>query len=387
METSVTLVSCLYWLARTKWQHSGFPPNYDRYASWSENFLSLDANIVIFTDDHYLESVKEKRMKYDPDFTKTVIIKKSLKELESYQKYFYQMSVLMSSPSFKKIKHGDCADNMYPLYNVVQYNKISFLKEVRDSNPFGATHLMWMDCGSCREGLEKYKGRKFPVNTDLLNDKVIHFSHNLEFALCDVKQHYFLSQIRNIQGTSWVMPVQHVDTYHHLMFQELEETMAAGFIGSDEKAYDSIYQSNKDLIHLVKCGWFQFFDVMAQTPENSVQSAEPQPPYVEDQPVIDNPEFFEDTPAVSEEISETVSDVVVDNPEVFEDTPVVSEEISETNSDAVETEELPVLSQPEEPNPVIIQQNFASVCGTPALAMVSQQTVPQKSWWRRIIGA
>jgi hypothetical protein len=377
METSVTLVSCLYWLARTKWQHSGFPPNYDRYASWSENFLSLDANIVIFTDDHYLESVKEKRMKYDPDFTKTVIIKKSLRELESYQKYFYQMSVLMSSPNFKKIKHGDCADNMYPLYNVVQYNKISFLKEVRDTNPFGATHLMWMDCGSCRDGLEKYKGRKFPTNTDLLNDKIIHFSHNLEFGLGDVKQHYFLSQIRNIQGTSWVMPVQHVDTYHHLMFKELEDTMAAGFIGSDEKAYDSIYQSNKDLIHLVKCGWFQFFDVMSQVPEKTVQPTEPTPPQEE---VV-----VEESPVLSQEV---VGEPVVENQEDVDVTPVVSEPISATTGDAIETEEFPVLSQPDESNPVISQQDFTSVCGTPALAMASQQqTVPQKSWWRRMIGA
>ena len=263
METSVTLVSCLYWLARTKWQHSGFPPNYDRYSSWSENFLSLDANIVIFTDDHYYPAVMERRRKYDPDLSKTVVVTKKLHELEFYEKYFFKMSVLMSSPQFKAIKHADCADNMYPLYNVVQYNKISLIKEVKDANPFGATHFMWMDCGSCRDGLEKYKNKKFPTNKRYINDKVIHFSHNLEFGLCERKQDYFLSQIRNIQGTAWIMPSQHVEKYHELISHELESTMNDGFIGSDEKTYDSIYQNNKDIVELVKCGWFQFFDVMS----------------------------------------------------------------------------------------------------------------------------
>lgn len=262
MEAPVTLVSCLFWLARTKWQHSGFPPNYDRYASWSENFLSLDANIVIFTDDHYYPSVLEKRKKYDPDLTKTRIIVKKVEELDFYKKYFFKMSVLMSSPQFKKIKHADCADNMYPLYNVVQYNKISLIKEVRDLNPFGSTHFMWMDCGSCREDLQKYKNKKFPLNYQFINSRVIHFTHNYEFNI-DTKQSYFLSQIRNIQGTAWIMPAQHVDKYYELVSNELVTTMDAGFIGSDEKTYDSIYLGNKDIVQLVKCNWFQFFDVMA----------------------------------------------------------------------------------------------------------------------------
>lgn len=354
METPVTLVSCLFWLARTKWQHSGFPPNYDRYASWSENFLSLDANIVIFTDEHYIESVKEKRIKYDPDFTKTVIIKKNLKDLEFYQKYFFQMSVLMSSPQFKLIKHADCADNMYPLYNVVQYNKISLMREVRDANPFGSTHLMWMDCGSCREGLDKYKNRKFPINTDLIIDKAIHFTHNLEFSLCERKQDYFLSQIRNIQGTSWILPVELVDEYHNLISNELESTMADGYIGSDEKTYDSIYQSNKDIIHLVKCNWFQFFDIMSQEPTKSVCDSS------------------------SDDVDTNATDL--HTADVVDETPVANVEETVEVADCVTLEP---LAQEE-----VVCDSSQSVCGTASLAFAAQNHTfaPKKSWWRRLVG-
>ena len=365
METPVTLVSCLFWLARTKWQHSGFPPNYDRYASWSENFLSLDANIVIFTDDHYIESVKEKRIKYDPDFTKTVIIKKNLKDLEFYQKYFFKMSVLMSSPQFKHIKHADCADNMYPLYNVVQYNKISLMREVRDANPFGSTHLMWMDCGSCREGLDKYKNRKFPINTDLLIDKAIHFTHNLEFSLCERKQDYFLSQIRNIQGTSWILPVELVDVYHQLISHELESTMDDGYIGSDEKTYDSIYQGNKDIIHLVKCNWFQFFDVMSQEPVKTVN----------DEDVGDDNNILPPTVENQDVIHETCSEA----------SEVPSEPVVESNENCSEVSDVVLKPLAHEDVSCDSEQ---SICGTASLALAAQNHTfsPKKSWWRRLVG-
>jgi FkbM family methyltransferase len=177
------------------------------------------------------------------------------------------MAVLMSSPQFKYIKHADCADNMYPLYNVIQYNKLCFLSEVARSNPFSSTHLMWMDGGSCRDGLNLYRGQKFPLNYELLFDnKVTHFTHNKRFHVNAIKKDYFLSQIRNIQGTSYIVPLQIVELYKTLIQKELEESMTNGFIGSDEKVYDAICQQNKELIELVKCGWFKFYDIMATDP-------------------------------------------------------------------------------------------------------------------------
>jgi len=376
METPVTLVSCLFWLARTKWQHSGFPPNYDRYASWSENFLSLDAPIVIFTDDHYWDSVHEKRRKYDPDYKQTIVVKKSLSDLEFYQKYFFKMSTLMSSPKFKKIKHADCADNMYPLYNVVQYNKISLIKEVKDRNPFESSHFMWMDCGSCRDNLEKYKGKKFPTNKNYINNKVIHFTHNYDIRISERKQDYFLSQIRNIQGTSWVMPYQHVETYHQLISSELEETMAAGFIGSDEKTYDSIYTKNKELVQLVKCDWFKFYDVMSEGRDIEV----PQP-----EPTEEVSEHIDAQPEPTEEVSENIDTQPEPTEEVSEhiDTqPEPTEEVSENvdtqpdlNTGSLCDSGLSTAEQ--------LQVRYDDLHQT---SPVVQQTECKKTWWQRITG-
>jgi hypothetical protein len=362
MEEPVTLVSCLFWLARTKWQHSGFPPNYDRYEQWSKNFLSLDANIVIFTDEHYYDAVVERRRAFDPDLCKTKIIKKTLQQLEFYQKYFFKMSVLMSSPQFKNIKHADCADNMYPLYNVVQYNKISLIREVRDLNPFNSTHFMWMDCGSCRDEHSKYLNKKFPKNFDLINDKVIHFTHNYEFNI-DEKRSYFLSQIRNIQGTSWIMPAKHVDTYHRLISKELEETMDTGFIGSDEKTYDSIYVQNKDIVQLVKCGWFQFFDIMNQEPECCMHNPHDCASKKTCESAAILQEAVCETPIVTEE--QPVQEAVCETPIVTEEQPV-QEEIQVCVSAEETCNKNQCCSSQPEPEPVVT-------------------VAPPKKWWQKLL--
>lgn len=261
MEESVTLVSGLFYLARTKWHHSGFPPTYDRYISWSENFLSLDSDIVIFVDDHYYDHVVTTRTKYDPELRRTKIIRRQVSDLELYKRLFFDIAKTMSSPRFKAIKHADCADNLYPLYNVVQYNKTFLLKEVAAEDPFQSTHFMWIDAGSTRETLSHYNGKIFPQNYELLNDKIIHFTHNTNFTMHD-RQAYFLSQIRNIQGTAFVVPKHLVSHFNYLVYQELIDSLQLGYIGSDEKVYDAVYLRNPNIIHLVQCGWFKFFDIM-----------------------------------------------------------------------------------------------------------------------------
>jgi FkbM family methyltransferase len=149
------------------------------------------------------------------------------------------------------------------------------MSEVAKNNPFNSTHFMWMDGGSCRESLNLYRGQRFPLNYDLLFDnKITHFTHNKRFAVSSRKQDYFLSQIRNIQGTSYVVPMQLVEIYKQLIQKELETTMMDGFIGSDEKVYDSIYSQNKDMFELVKAGWFKFYDIMATDPVIAKQKAE-----------------------------------------------------------------------------------------------------------------
>lgn len=259
----ITIVSALYYIGRDKWKHSGFPPGVDRYKSWVGNLLSLDTCIHFFVDDFYHDYVVETRKKYDPELQKTVIVKMSFDELVFFKKYYNDESCLMSSPEFKsRVWFKDSADMNYPLYHIINFNKINFVKQASENNVFDSNHFFWVDAGGLRENTKVYENQIWPsFKEDIFNDKITHFSHNNFFELYPNKDQYFLSQTRNIQGTAWVVPKNLINLFHNLIDYEVKSIISEGIVGSDEKVYDFLYLNNKELYNIKTCGWFEFYNL------------------------------------------------------------------------------------------------------------------------------
>ena len=148
---NTTIVTCLFYIGRDRWKFSGFPPGYDRYSGWMKNFLSLDAQMIFYVDEFYYERAVEIRKQYDPNLEKTVFIKTSLDQLEVYKTYYNRLSSLMNSPEFKKKIQFQVSDMLYPLYNVLMYNKANLLKQAAETNPFKSDYLDWGNAGTFRE--------------------------------------------------------------------------------------------------------------------------------------------------------------------------------------------------------------------------------------------
>ena len=276
MSKSVTLVSALYQIGRNRWKYSGFPSDYDRYRDWIKNLLSIDSPLYLFTDKHYYDHVVAERKKYDPNFEKTVIKKIPFDQLYFYQKYYLEESCLMNSPQFRnKIFHLHTADMNYPLYHIVNFSKIEFVKQASDENKFNATHFFWVDAGGFREKRETYENKKWPVvKDDIFNDKITHFTHNEVIKIEPSKDDYFRAQIRNIQGTAWVVPKEMVNNFFQMIDNQVNTIINEKIVGSDEKVYDFLYTTNPELYQLKKCGWFKFYDVCdgVSNTENNVPS-------------------------------------------------------------------------------------------------------------------
>jgi len=262
MSKSVTLVSALYQIGRNRWKYSGFPSDYDRYRDWIKNLLSIDSPLYLFTDEHYYDHVVAERKKYDPNFEKTVIKKIPFDQLYFYQKYYLEESCLMNSPQFRnKIFHLHTADMNYPLYHIVNFSKIEFVKQASDENKFNATHFFWVDAGGFREKRETYENKKWPViKDDIFNDKITHFTHNEVIKIEPSKDDYFRAQIRNIQGTAWVVPKEMVNNFFQMIDNQVDTIINEKIVGSDEKVYDFLYTTNPELYQLKKCGWFKFYN-------------------------------------------------------------------------------------------------------------------------------
>ncbi len=273
MEKSVTIVSALYYIGRDRWKHSAFPPGVDRYKSWVVNLLSLDAKIYFFVDDYYHDYIVETRKQYDPEFKNTIIKKIPLTDLYFYKKYYVPEACLMFSPEFRdRVFFHDSADMNYPLYHIINFSKIEFVKKAAEENPYNSTHFFWSDAGGMRDSREKYAGVKRPAVTDnIFNDKVIHFSHKAEYNIYPTKDEYFRSQDRNIQGTAWIVPKEKVDTFFNMIDDQVDTIIKEGTVGSDEKVYDFLHNNNKDFYQLEVCGWFEYFNVCNAASEEPAQ--------------------------------------------------------------------------------------------------------------------
>ena len=258
------IVMALYDIGRDNWNN--FTMSYHTYLHWMKNTLSLDANIVIYTEQKFIDTIKQYRREFDPLLQKTIIIEKPLSELDAYILYFDKLSNLMNSDEFKnKISH-DVPEMTRPLYNIVMFNKCYFLKDVKDKNYFNADLLIWADAGGLRENINNYLGSKWPclekINR-LNNNNISFFSHSNNINIHNIEDHA-LSQSRFIQGTCFFVPSKLIDSFVLSCHETIIKCINNNFIGSDEKIFDLVYINNPQQYNLIKCSWREYFQIFAQ---------------------------------------------------------------------------------------------------------------------------
>jgi hypothetical protein len=249
------IITALYDIGRSDWKD--YSMSYNTYLAWMENTLKLNCEMVVFIQPEFEDRVREMRSQIDPSGKMTKYVVNEIEDLEAYKKWNTPLTELMNSESFKEKRHWDHVPEMnYPLYNIIMFNKVFFLKEALNLCP-DATHLIWLDAGGIRENVDI--NDNWPNTDKLEEDTIIKFSHNVPFEVTDPQWHSF-SQVRNIQGTAFVCPSKIMDWY----ISEIEKTVAfcleSGFMGSDEKIFDLTYVKNPNKFTLIKQGWREYYE-------------------------------------------------------------------------------------------------------------------------------
>jgi FkbM family methyltransferase len=261
---SPVLVMALYDIGRDGW--SSFSLSYDTYLHWMRNTLSLNCKIVIYTEEKFIEEIEGYRKEFDPSFENTVLIKEPLEQLYYYKHYYDKFFDLMNSEDFRNKTHSDVPEMIRPLYNIIMFNKVEFLKDVKDKRYFDNDLLMWVDAGGLRDNIGKYKGEIWPsldkVN-QLDNSKVTFFSHSKNIIVNN-KESHALSQVRFIQGTAFMVPSNLIDSLAQEFKTTVDECLENGYIGSDEKIFDITYCKDPSKYNLIKCDWRTYFNILKQ---------------------------------------------------------------------------------------------------------------------------
>lgn len=260
------LVTALYDIGRDNWEK--FTQSYGGYIHWMERTLSLDSNIVIYTQQKFKDEIETYRKKYDSNLDKTILIVQELEELVSYKMYYQKLTDLMFSDVFLNKAHFDVPEMTKPLYNVIMFNKVFWLKDAVENNYFNNDMVLWLDAGGLREPVSKYENKVWPnlekIN-NLDNNKITFFSHNENFDVND-NQFHSLSQIRNIQGTAFLVPSHLINSFTEDVIKTIDESIKSVYIGSDEKIFDITYVKEKSKYNLIKCTWREYYDIMKDPP-------------------------------------------------------------------------------------------------------------------------
>lgn len=248
------IITALYDIGRSDWKD--FAMSYHTYLHWMYNTLQLNCEMVIFTEPKFEERIKEMRSEIDPNGEMTKYVINHMEDLEAYKQWNEPLTKLMDSEDFKNRRHFDHVPEMnHPLYNIVMFNKVFFLKEALNLNP-EATHLLWLDAGGIRESIST---KEWPNINKLDSSKIMKFSHNVPFNVPDPEWHSF-SQVRHIQGTAFVCPSHMIDWYISEINNTIQDCINHGYIGSDEKIFDLTCLKNPNKFNLVKQSWREYYD-------------------------------------------------------------------------------------------------------------------------------
>lgn len=254
LDIKPVIVTALFDIGRDKWDN--FTQSYGGYIEWMERILSIQAPIVIFTEEKFKDKIWEKRKPYH---TQTEIILDTRENLLATQLHWERLSKLMESDDFQNNKKQfDVPEMTKPWYNIMMFNKLWWLLQASELTTIDGTHFIWKDAACYREEVSRWN-KPFP--THKLGDKPIFFSHHEKISI-ENKQDHVLSQMRFIQGGSFVIPKSQIEDLGIKYYHKVEECIKGGYIGSDEKIFDLLYLDGVDW-DIIKCGWREYFEALS----------------------------------------------------------------------------------------------------------------------------
>lgn len=126
------------------------------YNQWAKNLLSINFKLVVFSDKKNLPWIKELRGDLP-----AIYVEKNREDFNSYQykdkyEYFYHKVTTEKYHS--------------PELYMVWAEKVKFVNEAINLNPYGSNFYIWCDFGIIRE--ERYLHHNFPNNQFMQQDKI-----------------------------------------------------------------------------------------------------------------------------------------------------------------------------------------------------------------------
>jgi hypothetical protein len=132
----------------------------ETYLAWATHFLTLDAPIVLFTEERFVNTFRSMRDPQKP----LHILTKSFEELDTWVLY---------EEEWKAHKNMDHEAYHTPELYALWAQKPFFVEEAINTNPFQTEFFYWCDMGAFRSPLPPPIRTSFPTNKHLSKDSIL----------------------------------------------------------------------------------------------------------------------------------------------------------------------------------------------------------------------
>jgi galactoside 2-L-fucosyltransferase 1/2 len=216
---SNTIVTAYFPIKKSK--HGG-----NKYLNWMTNILSLQDPMIIFTTNDMQE-----RIKYIRQNRKTKIIVMKLEDCMMYKKY---------SPKFwNEQLNSDPEKSIHSKELFIIWNeKINFLKEAIQLNPFNSKFFAWFDIGYFRNS---------EYNNNIMLQKIPESLNKNQVMLLNVST---LLNKKYLGGGFIGGYIEGIEKFHTNYYRYLENNKHF-FIGEDQNNMYKVCESNSQLCILV----------------------------------------------------------------------------------------------------------------------------------------
>ena len=146
---NTTVITALYDIER---ESLGDGRSMNDYFAWLNKTLTLNSLFVLFIQDKLFDDFnKTLNLDVNVSLKKRLFIKITSLEEVPYYKYKTQMDTILMSSEYKNIiKDPSRIECKLSMYNIIQYSKLEWIRQVIEDNPFDSTHFFWMDAGCSR---------------------------------------------------------------------------------------------------------------------------------------------------------------------------------------------------------------------------------------------
>lgn len=246
-----TLVSCFFNLKKMD-NEPKERKGMEQYMKDGQFVLALKKPLVLFVDKDVAVECQMIRNRYRLD-KMTKIIPMDIKELPYYELLPQFVSCREKYPMLNGSPTKDT-----PLYTLLTWCKLAFMKRVVDENPFHSTHFGWIDFGIAYVANLKHVTMNtfsnFPDKIKLLSLRNLLAEdlspHNTDFQgnkVEFVKKHY-LSMERGIVAAGFMTGGSKEWTLFHTLFEkEALKYLKEGFAGSEQQIIPIIMLQNPSL--------------------------------------------------------------------------------------------------------------------------------------------